>query len=82
MLQTLKGVCMPAGLQAWRASSCATDAGRHVSSKLGSALAQVTLSMSKELPVVVEYRISDIGHISCAHSTRLGAFGLGQDIPP
>ena len=27
---------------------------------------QVTLSMSKELPVVVEYRISDIGHISCA----------------
>lgn len=30
---------------------------------------QVTLSMSKELPVVVEYRISDIGHISCAPST-------------
>lgn len=32
------------------------------------AAAQVTLSMSKELPVVVEYRINDIGHISCAQT--------------
>jgi proliferating cell nuclear antigen len=27
---------------------------------------QVTLRMSKELPLVVEYRIQDMGHIRCA----------------
>ena len=28
--------------------------------------ASVIISMSKELPVVVEYRIQDMGHIRCA----------------
>ena len=43
---------------------------------------QVTLSMSKELPVVVEYRISDIGHISCApHYTQPPPWPLTDQCP-
>ena len=31
---------------------------------------QVTLSMSKELPIVVEYKIADMGYVRCAPAGR------------
>jgi hypothetical protein len=38
--------------------------------------------MSKELPVVVEYRISEIGHISCARGAcLLGRPAAGCRVP-
>ena len=36
----------------------------------------VVISLSKELPVVVEYRIADMGHIRCAHTLKPKMQGL------